>query len=209
MSEYKIDSVIRVLETCIKTVLEQKDILTEIDSKSGDGDMGISMEKGALALKQTIGKCDDSDDIGGLFTKCGSAFNKAAPSTMGTLISMGLIALGRGFAGRTVLLDEEARKIPGILAETISKFGKSKRGDKTVLDALCPFAKVLENGDSLKKAAEAAEAGAESTKGMIAKAGRARWIGERASEYPDGGAVLCALIAKDLGVLPPWSHRRG
>lgn len=205
MAEYYILSVKKVLEVCVDVAVTEKDKLTEIDSNTGDGDMGVSMEKGALALRETIGKWQ-GDVIGPMLMNAGMAFNKAAPSTMGTLISMGLMSLGKEWKEKTVLEDGDIVGAPRILLETIAKQGKANRGDKTVLDALYPLAEKLEASyaessnltESLKKAAEAAIKGMEATKGMQAKAGRARWLGERAAEYPDGGAFLCARIAARL-----------
>ena len=84
--------------------------------------------------------------------------------------------------------------------------GGAKLGDKTILDALCPMAETVERefsqGSALKAAfsagAETAKTAAKGTAGMRAAAGRAKWLGERAVEYPDGGAVLCGIIAQAL-----------
>lgn len=79
-------------------------------------------------------------------------------------------------------------------------------GDKTILDALCPFARELSSAyasgktlnDALYCAVEAADAGVEATKGRVAKTGRAKWLAERNMEYPDGGAYLCARVVRKL-----------
>lgn len=79
-------------------------------------------------------------------------------------------------------------------------------GDKTILDALVPFAETLEklSADNVsfarawREAAAAAEKGMEGTKGMTAKTGRAKWLDGRNKEYPDGGAVLCVKVVQRL-----------
>jgi len=86
----------------------------------------------------------------------------------------------------------------------IREKGKAELGDKTILDALIPMSEAVaaeyNNGSELKhcfhRGAEAARRGAESTAGMIPKAGRAQWIGERVKDNQDGGAVFCALVAE-------------
>ncbi len=141
-----------------------------------------------------------------LMMKAALACNKAAPSTMGTLISSGMMALAKTAKGKSELSDAEVVAVPRQFAEAIMQRGKAKPGDKTILDALVPMADAVEaefakNGD-LKTAysagAKAADEGAKATSGMLAAAGRAKWLGERARENPDGGAVLCAIIAKIL-----------
>lgn len=77
---------------------------------------------------------------------------------------------------------------------------------KARLDALIPLADALQASYArdtdlklaLKEAASAAARGANRTKGMIAKVGRAKWIGERSRDYPDGGAVLCSVLIENL-----------
>lgn len=186
-------------------MIAQKEALTEIDSKLGDGDMGMSMEKAALAIQQTL-QADNGDQPGKLLLLCASAVNRAAPSTLGTLLSFGLMAVGKEMGMQTEIDELSLVRIPETLAKTISQFGKAQEGDKTILDALCPFARELSAGyasgktldEALRCAVEAAEAGVEATKGRIARTGRAKWLAERNMEYPDGGAYLCAKVVERL-----------
>ncbi|RXZ79951.1 DAK2 domain-containing protein [Paenibacillaceae bacterium] len=102
------------------------------------------------------------------------AFNRAAPSTMGTLISSGMMAAAKQFAGHTSLQAYEVAEIPQIFADAISLRGKAKLGDKTVLDALIPYAVKLKQHysdtndfrQSLDAAAESAWLGMERTKAL-------------------------------------------
>ena len=185
-------------------MISLKDELTAIDSKLGDGDMGLSIEKGGLALKQVC-KSDYIDNAT-LLSTAAVAFNRAAPSTMGTLISYGIQEAAKFFKEKTELSEADIVLIPRIFLEIISKRGKAKLGDKTILDALIPYVNELENSykatgeifNALNKAAVSAKMGMEQTKGMVAKIGRAKWLAERNKEYPDGGAVLCSRIADCL-----------
>lgn len=205
MRVYQVNDVKRVLNRCIDVILSKKDELTAIDSQIGDGDLGVSMEKGGLALRASI-DAYEGDVIGPMFMKGGMAFNSAAPSTMGTLMSMSLVALGRGWKEQTTLTEEDLILVPRLMADAIAKQGKAEQGDKTILDALYPYAEALETdwnahadfSRALVAAAAAARAGMEATRGMQARVGRARWLGERSAEAPDGGAVLCVHIADAL-----------
>lgn len=189
---------VRIMEIC--------DELTEIDSKLGDGDMGISMEKAAEAVKSVVEAAPADIALKDLFIQSGSALNKAAPSTMGTLLSGALLALAKAVNNKSVLNEEDLVMMPTIMAQAISQRGKAQAGDKTVLDALVPYADTLRREYSasadlacaLKKAYAKAVEGMESTKGIKAQKGRASWLGERNMEYPDAGAVMFCRVAEIL-----------
>ncbi|MCI6376977.1 MAG: DAK2 domain-containing protein [Clostridiales bacterium] len=203
--EYSITTVQACIYALGKELVSLRDELTNLDSKLGDGDLGISMARGGTALCAVI-ESSSAKTLGALFLQCASAFNKAAPSTLGTLLSMGIRALGRAVDGQESVSDAQLIAFPRILANEIALRGRSKLGDKTILDALLPYSDTIEahytaNGnlrEAAIEAAKAAKAGAEATKGMTAHIGRASWLGERNKEYPDGGAVLCYRIAAFL-----------
>lgn len=195
----------KALDKICDILLNEKEELTEIDSRLGDGDMGISMEKGALAVRGVLDS-DQEQNISRLLSACGTAFNRAAPSTLGTLLSFSLLAVARDAGTKQELTEEDLVRIPSIIADTISVKGKAQVGDKTILDALLPFAETLKrrSEDNLpfaqawKEAVLEAERGMESTKGMTARTGRAKWLDGRNKEYPDGGAVLCVKVVQGL-----------
>lgn len=189
--------------TAIAEKLEKEvPLLTRLDGLSGDGDLGNTVSKVSQAIKDICRLQAESVDR--IFMKLGMEINKQAPSTMGTLLAAGSMALGKAFRGKDSLSDSDISQIPSILAEEIMKRGHAKPGDKTILDALVPMSETVkavfaETGDirnAYSKGAESAAAGAEQTCGMLAKTGRASWIAERTKDNLDGGAVLCAKIAE-------------
>lgn len=202
---YTLQDVKNIINVSAEVALSLKELLTELDSRSGDGDLGITMEKSAHALMIEICKYEGKD-IGEFLIKSAMSVNRAAPSTMGTLLSCSIMELGKEFKGSEEITCEEIIKVPAIIVDAIMKRGKANRGDKTILDALIPLSDALQTSYArdmnlkiaLKEAASAAAKGANRTKGMIAKVGRAKWIGERSRDYPDGGAVLCAVIIENL-----------
>ena len=199
---YEIKDVKKMMETIAQEASKHVDLLAELDGRSGDGDLGETVEKLAKVIIE--GSRRDYDDIGMMLKTVAAEMNRAAPSTLGTLLSMGVMALAKSCRGRSTLDAEDVAGFPYILAESIGKSGKAKPGDKTILDALYPMAETVkstfsETGDlraSYRAGAQAAEQGAESTAGMMPKAGRAQWIGERVKENKDAGAVLCAKTAE-------------
>jgi len=200
---YDIEKIKEILLLISKRIDININYFTELDTLSGDGDFGITLSKIAFVIRGTIDNYH-SDDIGMLLKKIALSINKSAPSTMGTLISASVLSLAKEFEESTEISEKQISLIPQKMAQTIQEKGKAEIGEKTVLDALAPMgeaaaAEFLLSGNlkfSIKKAAEAAIKGAEGTKGMIAKAGRAQWIGERAKSNPDPGAMLCAKIAE-------------
>lgn len=200
---------IAAIRECVKkaahAVMENADTLGELDGKSGDGDLGLSMKAAFLSVADSVESSNDSN-LGKILLDAAMACNKAAPSTMGTLLTAGLMNAAKALNGKTELSDADAVQIPRLFAEGIMKRGKARLGDKTILDALIPMSEAAETafagGADLKTAftvaAETASKAADNTAGMKANVGRAHWLGERAAVYPDGGAVLCAILAKSF-----------
>ena len=202
---YRINDVKAVIARVAAVVHARKDYLGELDGKSGDGDLGLSMDAAFHAAQETADSYDGTQ-ISELLIKSALNCNKAAPSTMGTLMSSGIMAIAKSTKGKDGFEDADVVVLPRLFAEALMARGGAKPGDKTILDALCPMADAVEAafaaGNSLRDAflagADAAERSAAATAGMHALAGRAKWLGKRAEEYPDGGAVLCGIIARAL-----------
>lgn len=135
---YSIEDIKAALVRCADQAIFFKPMLTLLDNYSGDGDMDISIEKGALALKKVM-ELSNVKDIGEFFDLCGKRFNQAAASTIGTLVSSALFMLGIKFRGKTELTEAEVVLIPSYMSDAISINGHAKLGDKTILDSLIPF----------------------------------------------------------------------
>lgn len=194
-----------VTKNILDIIKDNENYLAEIDGKSGDGDLGPSMLAAFEAINESFAS-NDSNDLGNLLMKAAMACNKAAPSTMGTLVSSGIMASAKEFKGKEEIVDVDVVKIPKIFATAIMERGKAQLGDKTILDALIPFAdefeKAYATNNDLKKsfvsACQAAKDGAQATKGMLPKMGRARWIAQRAQDNMDAGAAMLAIIVNGL-----------
>lgn len=176
---------------------ENKDYLVELDSKAGDGDLGISMSSGFKAILQSdaMGK----ESIKKFFMSAGMVINEASPSSLGTIIFMGMIA-GAKSVGDDEELDARGmgRFFMAAAQSVMDKTG-SKTGEKTILDSIVPAAKVLiESSEdllpSIEKAYETAKAGMLATKEMKAVHGRAAYYQEKSIGFQDGGATVGMLI---------------
>ena len=206
---YQIGDVRFTIKKAALAICENRDYLGELDGKSGDGDLGLSMESAFNAMMNAAFAYTGTS-ISEMLIKAAIDCNKAAPSTMGTLMSAGVISVAKFARGKDGLSDEDVVQLPRVFAEAIVARGKAKQGDKTILDALLPMADTLETEFAKNRglkhafaaAAKTARTAAEATAGMRAAIGRAKWLGDRAVEYPDGGAILCAVIAEALAPQP-------
>jgi dihydroxyacetone kinase-like protein len=182
-------------------VAENRAYLTKLDGAIGDGDHGTNMDRGMKKVLERL-EAADGDDIGASLKTVGmalvSSVGGAAGPLYGTLfLQMGQAAAGRSeldLAGFTEALDSG---IQGVI-----KRGKAEPGDKTMLDALNPALDALRNADgddvaaALQQAADAAREGMESTVPMVARKGRASYLGERSAGHQDPGATSSHLLLK-------------
>ena len=202
--------VVRALETLSGTVDAHADELGRIDAVAGDGDHGIGMQRGAHAAVAAAREAlDRGAGAGTVLEVAGDAWSDRAGGTSGALWGLALQAIGARLgdelapAGPAV-----AEGIAAALAE-ITRFGKAELGDKTMVDALAPFAETLRErvsvGSSLAEAwiaaAVIATNAAAATADIPARLGRARTHGDASLGTPDAGAHSLALIATAIGTV--------
>lgn len=176
---------------------EKKNELCEMDARMGDGDLGLTMKKGFSALPDFICEEGVEGDIGKTLMKAGMRMAGLVPSTMGTLMAGGIIEGGKVLAGKSELGSGELCEFLAGFACGIERRGKCSLGDCTILDAADAGAKKAreaadagaEPGAVIRAAAEGAKAGAEATKNMIPKYGKAAVFAAKAEGVPDQGAV--------------------
>lgn len=186
-----------------KEMTENRDYLVELDQRNGDGDLGISMSEGFNALVEVLNKTEEAD-LGKVFRDLSKTFNESAPSSLGTILSFGLMGIAKELKGKTEVSRQELSvALEKGLDNILDKTG-SKVGEKTIIDSLSPgIESLLSSGSEEDKAAfqnayEASKAGAEKTKEMMAVHGRAAYYGEKSLGLVDGGAVVGTLIFKGM-----------
>jgi len=181
--------------------------ITALDAEVGDGDLGVTCRlgmKAALELLPTLGEAS----LGELILKAGLAFNSAGASTFGALVATAAMRAAK-YSKDQQLAAWDLPACVGVLTaatQGIEQRGKASRGDKTLLDALWPAIEALEaahkNGKNLAvaltDAAAAAEAGAEATRPLRSKFGRAAWMQDRTVGVKDAGAAVAALVLKSI-----------
>ena len=188
---------------CADAVIESKPLLTEIDSKIGDGDHGIGMACGMTKLKEKLEAMAGCRDVYKLFSEAGKAMLMSMGGASGVIFGTMLMGGAKGKTAESISAAEFAQMMGESLA-AIKQRGKAEPGDKTMVDALEPAVKAMREyaGDDfaqmLHLAENAAAQGVESTKDLIAKFGRSKFLGERAIGYQDAGATSVWIIFKAM-----------
>ncbi|HIS03776.1 MAG TPA: dihydroxyacetone kinase subunit L [Candidatus Pullichristensenella avicola] len=185
---------------------ENAERLCAMDANMGDGDLGLTMKKGFGALPGLIADIDEAD-LGKRLAKAGMKMSSVVPSTMGTLMSSGVMEGGKRLSGCEAIGPAEFAGFLEGYAAGIQKRGKCQRGDRTVLDAIGPAADAAaqaaaQPGATLVSVAEAAVRGADegviATRDMTPKFGKAAVFAARAAGVEDQGAVAGQLVVRGL-----------
>ena len=182
-------------------VIAEKDALCAIDAAIGDGDHGIGMAHGFEKVKSVL-SARDFASANEIFQQVGMAMLGAMGGASGVIFATLFMGAAKGTPADTLTTEEFAVRMQTALSAIMLR-GKAAPGDKTMVDALAPACEALSGTEGgfaarLAAAAKAAEAGAEATRGYVAKFGRAKALGERAIGHPDAGAVSTALIFRAM-----------
>jgi len=185
-----------------RLVAEQKDYLTGLDAAIGDADHGINMDRGLTAVVSALDGNPPSD-AGALFKQVGMTLVSTVGGAAGPLFGTFFLRLGTTLGdARDVDPPSLAAALRAGLDGVVSR-GRAEPGDKTMYDALAPAVDALDaslaEGDDLARglhaALEAAEGGRDATIPMLARKGRASYLGERSVGHQDPGATTVALLA--------------
>lgn len=193
-----------IINNLIKTIQSNKDYLSEIDGKIGDGDHGINMNKGFTLCETKMQ--DKSYTMSEAFEVLSNTLLNDIGGSMGPLYGVFFEALS-DVSSKEEEIDATVfeEMIQSALAE-IQDIGSAKKGDKTLLDTLIPaveaYSASISSGKDFKTALEdlkeAANIGWRSTEDMVAKIGRASRLGERSRGVLDAGATSCYLIITSI-----------
>jgi len=188
-----------------EAIHEQREILTELDHEIGDGDHGTNMDRGFAAVMTKLPDVADAD-IGTILKTVGMTLVSTVGGASGPLYGTAFLRAGTALAGKQELTLADA--LAGLQAalDGVVARGHAERGEKTMVDAIAPAVDALkasvEHDDALRQALEtaatAAEDGAKATIPMLAKKGRASYLGERSINHQDPGATSAALFFRAM-----------
>ena len=176
----------------------EQQALADLDRQSGDGDFGANL-RSALGRARTALDSSETATPGDVFDVVSTAFLHTN-STSGPLFGMWFRHLAKATRVEHIGVAELACGVADATA-TVQRLGGARKGDKTMVDALLPAAEALDAAssnldDALDAAAVAARAGADGTAELLAKRGRASYVGEVARGLLDPGAVAVALLVE-------------
>ncbi|MUN55187.1 DAK2 domain-containing protein [Kocuria koreensis] len=184
---------------------EQEAYLGEIDAYAGDGDHGRGMVRGSDAALEAIEEAPEKAGPASLVKSAGRSWAMQAGGTSGVLWGASLEAAANTIDDAAEdFADDDLIRAVRAFADSMVTLGGASVGDKTLLDALLPFADSLEaHGGSLRQAWAAAVAdakeSAEKTSELRPQKGRARPLAEKSVGHPDPGAISMAMILELLG----------
>ncbi|MBN3316419.1 TKFC cyclase, partial [Atractosteus spatula] len=195
----------RVLQGVCTSLLAQQEVLNELDRAAGDGDCGNTHALAAQAIQQWLQGHVTPDCPGQLLSSLAGLVQEHMGGSSGALYSLFLTAAAPHLKGKT----EPSAWADAVHAgmEAMKRYGGAEQGDRTMLDALCPAVEELSKLSTvppggemevLQSAVERAVSGAERTRGLTAKAGRASYIAAQRVTQPDPGAVAVATILKAI-----------
>ncbi|WIK64292.1 dihydroxyacetone kinase family protein [Gleimia hominis] len=191
--------VVDVLEQVAALMREKEDELGHIDAVAGDGDHGIGMARGSKAAAVEAKRlAEQRGGVATVLAGAGDAWSAAAGGTSGALWGALITAFGATLGDEDAPDSAAYTRAAAAALEAVQRLGGAQVGDKTMVDALAPAVEELQSGHTWTQAAQAAHSGAEQTKDIVAKLGRARPLGEKSLGTPDAGAVSLTMILEVL-----------
>jgi phosphoenolpyruvate---glycerone phosphotransferase subunit DhaL len=197
------EDVLRWLAALQEVFTENQQQLTALDSAVGDGDLGISLDRGFTAVQAEL-SANPPADLRSVFQTVATVLIRTMGGTSGPLLGTFFLRAGAACAGKSELAPADVVALFHAGVDGIQQRGKAALGDKTMLDALLPAVDAMRgaleagNGQAeiLERGAAAAEAGMQATISMSARKGRASYLGERSVGHADPGAVAAHLMLK-------------
>ena len=199
----KSQDVLRWLSTLQEVFAENRQQLTELDAAVGDGDFGISLDRGFSAVRAEL-SASSPTDLRAIFQNVASILIKTMGGSSGPLLGTFFLRAGATCADKSELAPADVVALFQAGVDGIQQRGKAGLGDKTMMDAWLPAVAAmrgaLEAGSDLTEilasGAAAAEAGMQATIPMQARKGRGSYLGERSVGHQDAGATATYMLLK-------------
>ncbi|MGB4376165.1 MAG: dihydroxyacetone kinase subunit DhaL [bacterium] len=199
------DQVVAMIEEMAAAMAQNKEYLTELDSAIGDADHGINMDRGFRKVLEKLPPVADKD-IGTIFKNVAMSLISAVGGAAGPLYGTFFMQFGKIAAGKEELTANDIGAMLAAGLEGIKQRGKAVVGEKTMVDALEPaveaYSAAADAGkdlvECLRAAVAAAEDGKKATIPLVAKKGRAHYLGERSVGHQDPGATSAELLLRAM-----------
>ncbi|MFI3256817.1 MAG: dihydroxyacetone kinase subunit DhaL [Spirochaetales bacterium] len=191
----------KAMQNCATQVAENQDLLCKLDSYVGDGDHGRTVARGFIAVSEYL-KDAQENTVSDMTAVIAHILGKELGGAIGPIFQ----SIFSGFSAGSVGCEELTTQVLGDMfkkgLEEVKFIGEAKVGDKTLVDSLEPASISLQESamqgldvfEALKKASSAAKEGCEGTVDLVAKKGRAKFLGEKSKGYQDAGATTMYII---------------
>ncbi len=197
--------VINWIERCHAVFEENRQYLTKLDTAIGDADHGNNMHRGFKKVNSQIDTYAEKD-IGAILKAVAMTLISSVGGASGPLYGTFFLQMATKAGAKNELTPEETAAMLRAGLEGVKMRGKAQPGDKTMVDVLNPVIESVERDvnagssveDALANAVEVAEQGVKETIPLIAKKGRASYLGERSKGHQDPGATSSKLIIESL-----------
>jgi dihydroxyacetone kinase-like protein len=196
------DDILRWIRAFAAEVEANKEQLTQLDSAIGDGDHGINMQRGMSAVLGKVDAPGEESDIGALLKTVGMTLVSTVGGAGGPLYGTLFMQMGMAVSGKEELSPDDWAAALEAAVTGVQARGKAEPGDKTMIDALIPGRDALKAAlaegatfeDALRQSADAADQGMRDTVPLVARKGRASYLGERSAGHQDPGATSSHLL---------------
>jgi dihydroxyacetone kinase-like protein len=189
---------------CARVIAANRNYLTALDAAIGDADHGANMDRGFVAVVEKLNETPVGTDPSAVLRLTGMALLSTVGGASGPLYGTFFVRMGKACESKADLsLGDWASALDAGVEGVVFR-GRAEAGDKTMVDALLPARDALraavkagtDLAAGLAAAAGAAEEGMRATTPMVAKKGRASYLGERSAGNQDPGATSAYLLLK-------------
>ena len=206
------EKLIDVLLAMSRRMEKEKDYLTDLDNATGDGDHGINMARGFMAVAEKAPALSGMDDIGAVLKTVGMTLVSVVGGSAGPLYGTAFMKAGMEMAGKTGMEMADFLACMKAAVDGVMMRGRAVRGEKTMLDSMIPAYEAMRDafrggkssGECFAAGLQAAREGVEYTRTIIATKGRASYIGERSLGHMDPGAVSFTFLLETIA--ESWSE---
>ena len=173
-----------------------------LDSRLGDGDLGITVSSGASAVREVLLTLPEDAHHADVLRAAATAFAAANPSTFAALTGAGLLAAAAECEESDSISVRDAARLTAAVSRRVRERGGAEPGDKTFVDGLLSVEEALSGAQdpraAARDAASAAGRAVEETSGLTSARGRAAWVGERGAGERDPGSVALLRFLEEL-----------
>ena len=203
MKSVGIDGIVSMFGEIARAMKENRDYLIRLDNEIGDGDLGLTMDRGFSAAYE-FAKANGAMAPSKMLSMAGMEIIKVAPSTMGTLMGSGFLRGGKAVGDAAEFGGAQLCAFYQGFLDGVLQRGKAVPGEKTIVDILMPVCEEAKKADGsdlsavAKAAVKGAEIGMENEKGMMSQHGKAAVFREKTLNLVDPGSAAVKIMVEAI-----------